>query len=54
MFLLGYGIFRVVVETVRQPDEQLGLYWGMMTMGQILSVPMILFGLYLIFRPQGK
>lgn len=54
MFLLGYGIFRVVVESVRQPDAQLGLYWDFMTMGQILSVPMILFGLYLIFRPQGK
>ncbi|MGI2257806.1 prolipoprotein diacylglyceryl transferase [Shewanella sp. GXUN23E] len=52
MFLLGYGIFRCIVETVRQPDSQLGFYFGFMTMGQILSIPMILFGLYLIFRKQ--
>jgi len=50
MFLLGYGIFRCIVETVRQPDAQLGLYLGFLTMGQILSVPMILFGLYLLMR----
>ncbi|MCL1123116.1 prolipoprotein diacylglyceryl transferase [Shewanella surugensis] len=50
MFLLGYGCFRVIVETVRQPDIQLGLYFGFMTMGQILSIPMILFGLYLLLR----
>jgi phosphatidylglycerol:prolipoprotein diacylglycerol transferase len=54
MFLVGYGMFRIMVETVRQPDTQLGLYWGFMTMGQILSVPMVLIGLYLIFRKQGK
>ncbi|MGI2207286.1 prolipoprotein diacylglyceryl transferase [Shewanella baltica] len=54
MFLVGYGIFRIMVETVRQPDAQLGLYWGLMTMGQILSIPMVLIGLYLIFRKQGK
>ncbi len=50
MFLLAYGMFRVIVETVRQPDAHLGLYWGVMTMGQILSIPMVLLGLYLIFR----
>ncbi|KFZ38328.1 prolipoprotein diacylglyceryl transferase [Shewanella mangrovi] len=50
MFLLGYGIFRCVAELVRQPDAQMGYYWLGLTMGQILSIPMILFGLYLIFR----
>lgn len=52
MFLLGYGVFRIVVETVRQPDAHLGFYLGFITMGQILSLPMILFGLYLILRKQ--
>ncbi|RLV61702.1 prolipoprotein diacylglyceryl transferase [Parashewanella curva] len=54
MFLLCYGIFRSLVEFVRQPDAQLGLYLGEFTMGQILSLPMILLGLYLIFRKQGQ
>ncbi len=54
MFLVGYGIFRCVVETVRQPDAQLGYYLGFITMGQILSVPMILIGLYLIMRNKGQ
>ena len=54
MFLVGYGVFRIVVETVRQPDAQLGLYWGFITMGQILSVPMVLIGMYLIFSKQDK
>ncbi|BDQ34951.1 prolipoprotein diacylglyceryl transferase [Pseudodesulfovibrio portus] len=45
LFLLGYGLFRFAVEFARQPDAQLGfvaLSW--MTMGQILCIPMILFG----------
>lgn len=45
LFLLGYGVFRFFVEFARQPDAQLGfiaLDW--MTMGQILCIPMILFG----------
>lgn len=54
MFLLGYGIFRCLVETVREPDQQLGFFFGFITMGQILSLPMIIFGLYLIFRKQVK
>ncbi|WP_025819568.1 prolipoprotein diacylglyceryl transferase [Shewanella marina] len=54
MFLVGYGIFRIIVETVRQPDPQLGFYFGFITMGQILSVPMVLFGLYLIYRHVPK
>lgn len=54
MFLVGYGIFRCLVETVRQPDAQVGFFLSYVTMGQILSIPMILFGLYLIFRKQGN
>lgn len=54
MFLIGYGVFRVIVETVREPDAQLGYYLGFITMGQILSIPMIVFGLYLLLRKQGQ
>lgn len=45
LFLLGYGSFRFLVEFVRVPDAQLGyLAFGWVTMGQVLSLPMILFG----------
>lgn len=47
-FILGYGISRFLVELVRQPDVGLEhLPWGL-TMGQTLTVPMILGGVYLI------
>jgi len=60
-FLSGYGAARFAVEFVRQPDAQfvsdgnpLGLAWQLgefgLTMGQILSLPMIAVGLFLIFR----
>ncbi len=44
-FLLGYGLFRFLVEFVRQPDAHLGFLWGGATMGQLLSLPMMLVGL---------
>ncbi|AZL16464.1 prolipoprotein diacylglyceryl transferase [Rickettsiales endosymbiont of Stachyamoeba lipophora] len=50
VFLLGYGVFRLLVENFREPDFQLGLLFGSLTMGQILSIPMILFGIILIKR----
>jgi len=43
-FFLGYGLCRLLVEGVRQPDAHLGLFWGGATMGQLLSIPMIIFG----------
>ena len=45
-FFLGYGIFRFTVEFFRQPDPQLGFLWWGATMGQLLSLPMIIFGLF--------
>jgi phosphatidylglycerol:prolipoprotein diacylglycerol transferase len=47
-FLLGYGLIRVLLENFRQPDEALGFIVGPITMGQILSLPMIIGGGYLI------
>jgi len=44
-FVFIYGTFRFLIEFVRQPDSQLGFLWGGATMGQLLSLPMILFGL---------
>ena len=46
MFLLGYGICRFAVEFVRLPDAHLGyLAFGWLTMGQLLTLPMVLFGI---------
>lgn len=49
LFLLGYGVFRFLVELVRQPDAHLGyLAWGWVTMGQILTLPMLVAGILLL------
>ena len=51
LFLLGYGFFRFVVEFVRVPDQQYGyLLLDWITMGQILSLPMIMIGLFITVR----
>ncbi|WWP00770.1 MAG: prolipoprotein diacylglyceryl transferase [Candidatus Dasytiphilus stammeri] len=47
LFMMMYGIFRLLVEFFRQPDAQLGLFNGI-SMGQILSIPMILIGFIII------
>lgn len=45
-FLIMYGVFRFLIEFVRQPDVQLGYLWGdWLTMGQVLSVPLIVAGI---------
>ncbi len=50
LFLVCYGVFRFLVEFVRQPDAQLGyLAFDWLTMGQVLSFPMILAGAALMF-----
>ncbi len=43
-FLAGYGVFRAVVELFREPDAHIGFIGGALTMGQILSTPMIVVG----------
>lgn len=48
LFLLGYGTFRFLVEFVREPDGHLGLFGDVISMGQILSTPMIILGIALM------
>ncbi len=48
VFLIGYALFRIFIEQFREPDAHLGFIFGSVSMGQILSVPMILGGLGLI------
>jgi phosphatidylglycerol:prolipoprotein diacylglycerol transferase len=47
LFLLGYGCFRFLVEFTRQPDENLGLLQLDLSMGQWLSLPMVLVGIWM-------
>jgi phosphatidylglycerol:prolipoprotein diacylglycerol transferase len=49
-FLAGYAVARIIGEHFRQPDAFLGFLYGGITMGQVLSIPMLLAGLWLIFR----
>jgi phosphatidylglycerol:prolipoprotein diacylglycerol transferase len=54
LFLLGYGICRFLAEFAREPDSFLGLLGLGLSMGQWLTVPMIIFGIYLIVRVNTK
>jgi phosphatidylglycerol:prolipoprotein diacylglycerol transferase len=47
-FALGYGIARAICEHFREPDAQLGFLWGGLTMGTLLSLPLMLAGIALI------
>ena len=54
-FLIFYGLFRFCMEFIREPDPQLGyLAFGWLTMGQLLSVPMMLAGLWLVLRRKAS
>ena len=50
MFLVGYGLFRIALENVREPDRFLPQFPLGLTMGMMLSTPMLLLGLWLIYR----
>lgn len=49
LFLLGYGLARFFVEFTREPDEFLGLLTGGLSMGQLLSIPMVLAGALILW-----
>ncbi len=49
VFLIYYGVARIILECYREPDSQLGTFMGI-TMGQLLSFPMIIYGIYLLIR----
>ena len=50
MFLMLYGVFRAGIEFFREPDVQIGYILNYFTMGQVLSLPMIVVGLWLMLR----
>ncbi|HYA12707.1 MAG TPA: prolipoprotein diacylglyceryl transferase [Syntrophales bacterium] len=44
LYIIGYGLVRFIIEFYREPDIQLGLLWGLISMGQVLCILMILAG----------
>ncbi len=53
-FIAGYGACRAFVELFREPDAHLGLLAGLISMGQALSLPMLVLGLFMIWSVQRK
>jgi phosphatidylglycerol:prolipoprotein diacylglycerol transferase len=47
-FITGYGLSRFIVEFFREPDMHLGFIFGPLSMGQLLSLPMILIGAFML------
>ena len=45
IFLILYGFFRTMIEFIREPDYQLGLLFNLFSMGQLLSMPLIILGI---------
>jgi phosphatidylglycerol:prolipoprotein diacylglycerol transferase len=54
VFLVGYAIARSIGEMFRQPDDFLGYLYDGATMGQLLSIPMLLAGVILIVRARPR
>ncbi|CAD83336.1 prolipoprotein diacylglyceryl transferase [Candidatus Blochmanniella floridana] len=49
LFLLLYGLFRIIIEFFRQPDIHIGLINNFITLGQVLSFPMVIFGFIIMY-----
>jgi phosphatidylglycerol:prolipoprotein diacylglycerol transferase len=54
VFLIGYALARIAAEFFRQPDVQIGYLAGGVTMGQLLSLPMLAFGIFLVLRARRR
>ena len=50
LFLTLYSLFRFSIEFLREPDLNLGLFYNFFSMGQILSIPLLVFGIFLILN----
>lgn len=54
-FAIGYALARILIEFVRLPDAHIGyLAFGWLTMGQVLCIPLLAIGIWLIWRPEAK
>ncbi len=53
-FLVGYGVARIIGELFREPDRHLGFLLGPLTMGQLLSLPVMVLGAFLVWRARRR
>ena len=53
LFLFLYGIFRFLIEFLREPDSHIGLLFNLISVGQILCIPIIFFGILLIIKKRN-
>ncbi len=54
LFLILYGIFRFLIEYLREPDAHIGLIFNSITMGQLLSVPLVIIGVGIYLKTYSK
>jgi phosphatidylglycerol:prolipoprotein diacylglycerol transferase len=54
LFCIGYGVARTIVELFREPDAHIGYLPGGLTMGMMLSLPMIAYGIFLIITASRR
>ena len=53
LFVMFYGLFRISMEQFREPDAHMGYFFGVLTMGQLLSIPLIMLGA-IVFKRAWK
>ena len=54
IFLINYGLSRIIIENFREPDSQLGLKFDLLSQGQLLSIPILILGFYFFYLCQYK
>jgi phosphatidylglycerol:prolipoprotein diacylglycerol transferase len=54
LFMILYGLFRIILEQFREPDSQVGYLFNLFSMGSILSFFMILIGLYILKKVKNN
>tara|TARA_Y100000590_G_scaffold458346_1_gene612872 strand:+ start:310 stop:1116 length:807 start_codon:yes stop_codon:yes gene_type:complete len=53
-FLIFYGVFRFLLEFLREPDLQIGFFFNLFTMGQLMCIPMIIFGIFIYIKIKNE
>jgi len=54
LFLINYGLSRIIIENFREPDFQLALKFDLLSQGQLLSIPILILGFYILYLCQSK
>ena len=54
LFLINYGLSRIIIENFRMPDIQVGLKFNLLSQGQLLSIPIVILGFYFLYLCQYK